>query len=158
MVARTRDWEQGLVVVYQTYLRALEAELKGTVHLSLLARCSTLLPARSELADISLSAMCTLVTELTHFNFRVNLMSCIVARLSKKSWDKVCPSRLSYHFSELPPGVRPMSRGDHQGLPRRSHRDCIPRSRTSTKPDGEREAVQHPPDCAVVLAASTAED
>ncbi|KAJ6547529.1 nucleolar complex-associated protein-domain-containing protein [Mycena capillaripes] len=72
MVARTRDWEQGLVVVYQTYLRALEAELK----------------ARSELADIALSTMCTLVTELTHFNFRVNLMSCIVARLSKKSWDK----------------------------------------------------------------------
>ncbi|KAJ7046747.1 nucleolar complex-associated protein-domain-containing protein [Mycena alexandri] len=72
MVSRTRDWEQGLVVVYQTYLRALEAELK----------------ARSELADIALSAMCTLVTELTHFNFRVNLMSCIVARLSKKSWDK----------------------------------------------------------------------
>ncbi|KAJ7470731.1 nucleolar complex-associated protein-domain-containing protein [Mycena latifolia] len=72
MVSRTRDWEQGLVVVYQTYLRALEAELK----------------ARSELADIALSSMCTLVTELTHFNFRVNLMSCIVARLSKKSWDK----------------------------------------------------------------------
>ncbi|KAJ7940673.1 CBF/Mak21 family-domain-containing protein [Mycena leptocephala] len=70
MVARTRDWEQGLVVVYQTYLRALEAELK----------------ARSELADIALNAMCTLVTEVTHFNFRVNLMSCIVARLSKKSW------------------------------------------------------------------------
>ncbi|KAJ7097959.1 nucleolar complex-associated protein-domain-containing protein [Mycena belliarum] len=72
MVARTRDWEQGLVVVYQTYLRALEAELK----------------ARSELADIALNTICTLATELTHFNFRVNLMSCIVARLSKKSWDK----------------------------------------------------------------------
>ncbi|KAJ6630767.1 nucleolar complex-associated protein-domain-containing protein [Mycena sp. CBHHK59/15] len=72
MVARTRDWEQGLVVVYQTYLRALEAELK----------------ARSELADIALNCMCTLLTELTHFNFRVNLMSCVVARLSKKSWDQ----------------------------------------------------------------------
>ncbi|KAJ6496645.1 nucleolar complex-associated protein-domain-containing protein [Mycena vitilis] len=72
MVSRTRDWEQGLVVVYQTHLRALEAELKE----------------RTELADIALNSMCTLVTELTHFNFRVNLMSCIVARLSKKSWDK----------------------------------------------------------------------
>jgi len=29
MVAHTRDWEQGLVAVYQTYLRLLEAELKG---------------------------------------------------------------------------------------------------------------------------------
>lgn len=28
-VARTREWEQGLVGVYQSYLRILEAELKG---------------------------------------------------------------------------------------------------------------------------------
>lgn len=28
-VARTREFEQGLVSVYQNYLRALEAELKG---------------------------------------------------------------------------------------------------------------------------------
>lgn len=30
MVARTRDWEQGLVTSYQTYLRLLEGEIKGT--------------------------------------------------------------------------------------------------------------------------------
>ena len=29
MVQRTRDWEQGLVGVYQTYLRSLETEIKG---------------------------------------------------------------------------------------------------------------------------------
>jgi nucleolar complex protein 3 len=29
MVARTREWEQGLVAVYQTYLRSLEVEIKG---------------------------------------------------------------------------------------------------------------------------------
>jgi nucleolar complex protein 3 len=29
MVARSRDWEQGLVNVYQTFLRSLESELKG---------------------------------------------------------------------------------------------------------------------------------
>jgi len=29
MVAKTREWEQGLVIVYQTYLRNLEAEIKG---------------------------------------------------------------------------------------------------------------------------------
>jgi Nucleolar complex-associated protein len=28
-VARTREWEQGLVVVYQTYIRSLESEIKG---------------------------------------------------------------------------------------------------------------------------------
>jgi len=31
MVARTRDWEQGLVGVYQAYLRVLESELKCKV-------------------------------------------------------------------------------------------------------------------------------
>jgi nucleolar complex protein 3 len=41
MVARTRDWEQGLVVVYQSYLRSLEAELKGMVPCwSLFLTCS----------------------------------------------------------------------------------------------------------------------
>ena len=30
MVQRTRDWEQGLVSVYQNYLRMLEGEIKGT--------------------------------------------------------------------------------------------------------------------------------
>ncbi|KAI6037515.1 nucleolar complex-associated protein-domain-containing protein [Pisolithus marmoratus] len=72
IVAHTREWEQGLLVVYQTYLRALEHALK----------------AKNELSDIALKCMCTLATEVTHFNFRVNLMSCIVARLSKKSWDE----------------------------------------------------------------------
>lgn len=31
MVARTREWEQGLVSVYQTYLRSLESESKGSL-------------------------------------------------------------------------------------------------------------------------------
>jgi nucleolar complex protein 3 len=29
MVARSREWEQGLVSVYQNYLRCLDGELKG---------------------------------------------------------------------------------------------------------------------------------
>lgn len=31
MVARAREWEQGLVGVYQSYLRSLDTELKGIV-------------------------------------------------------------------------------------------------------------------------------
>ncbi|KAF8559543.1 nucleolar complex-associated protein 3 [Imleria badia] len=72
MVARTREWEQGLVLVYQSYLRALEAELK----------------AKTDLADVALKCMCTLASDVTHFNFRVNLIACIVTRLSKKTWDE----------------------------------------------------------------------
>ncbi|CAL1704830.1 unnamed protein product [Somion occarium] len=72
MVQRTRDWEQGLVGAYQAYLRTLDAEIK----------------AKSELAEVALKCMCTLLSDVTHFNFRVNLMSTIVAFLSRKSWDK----------------------------------------------------------------------
>ncbi|KAI0736984.1 nucleolar complex-associated protein 3 [Fomitopsis betulina] len=71
MVQRTRDWEQGLVFVYQNYLRLLEAEIK----------------AKSELFESALQCMCFLLVEVTHFNFRTNLMNCIVAYLSKKPWD-----------------------------------------------------------------------
>ncbi|TRM57583.1 nucleolar complex-associated protein-domain-containing protein [Schizophyllum amplum] len=84
-VSRQREFEQGLVGVYQMYLRALEAEIK----------------ARSDLAEVSLQSMCTLLKEVTHFNFRTNLMSCIVARLSKKSWDAssdLCRSTINIVF------------------------------------------------------------
>lgn len=90
MVARTREWEQGLVLVYQSYLRGLEAELKGRHHFApphVLAL--NIHEAKSALADVALKCMCTLASDVTHFNFRVNLMACIVARLSKKTWDEV---------------------------------------------------------------------
>lgn len=89
MVARTREWEQGLLVVYQSYLKLMEAELKGTVSLSLFLEFHRASPAKSELADIAMQCMCTLAVEAMHFNFRVNIMGSIVARLSKKSWDTV---------------------------------------------------------------------
>ena len=70
MVAKTRDWEQGLVGVYQHYLRVLESSLK----------------ARGELAGVALQCICSLATELTHFNFRTNVFACMISYLSKKSW------------------------------------------------------------------------
>ncbi|KAL5533307.1 hypothetical protein ACEPAF_5083 [Sanghuangporus sanghuang] len=72
IVQRTREFEQGLVSVYQAYLRVLESELK----------------AKGELASTALQCICRLLTDLTHFNFRVNLMTAIVSRLSRKTWDE----------------------------------------------------------------------
>ena len=93
MVQRTREWEQGLVGVYQTYLRSLEAELKGmrceAQSLSCAQKAEFCLLAKSELAEAALHCMCALLVEVTHFNFRVNLMSTIVSCLSRKSWDQV---------------------------------------------------------------------
>lgn len=90
MVARTREWEQGLVLVYQFYLRALEAELKGMCYFTPPRVLSlSIHEAKSDLADVALKCMCTLASDVTHFNFRGNLMACIVARMSKKTWDEV---------------------------------------------------------------------
>jgi nucleolar complex protein 3 len=44
MVARTREWEQGLVAVYQNYLRSLEAELKGDCSILTVRRLADGLP------------------------------------------------------------------------------------------------------------------
>ena len=51
--------------------------------------------AKSGLESVALQCLCTLFVEVTHFNFRVNIMCAIVARLSKKSWDEVLWSFLS---------------------------------------------------------------
>ena len=48
MVARTREWEQGLVAAYQSYLSSLEAELKGgyIIKLSLRRLTTTFSPSQ----------------------------------------------------------------------------------------------------------------
>ena len=93
MVARTREWEQGLVGVYQNYLKGLDRELKGRDDVIFLSSPQKTLTsdfiAKSGLEGVALQCLCTLFVEVTHFNFRVNIMSAIVARLSKKSWDEV---------------------------------------------------------------------
>ncbi|KAI0030754.1 nucleolar complex-associated protein-domain-containing protein [Vararia minispora EC-137] len=93
IVARTREWEQGLVSVYQAYLKSLEHELK----------------AKEGLEDVALRSMCTLLTSVTHFNFRVNLMSAVVSRLSKRSWDE--------HSDLCSETVITVFRADETGVP-----------------------------------------
>lgn len=44
---------------------------------------------KTELADISLKCMCTLLVEVTNFNFRTNIIGCIMGRLSRRGWDEV---------------------------------------------------------------------
>jgi len=53
---------------------------------------SDLSTGKTDLAQASIGCMCTLLKELTHFNFRTNLMSTIIAQLSRQSWDEVSAS------------------------------------------------------------------
>lgn len=77
--------------------------------------------------------MCTLLVEVTHFNFRVNLMSTIVAALSRKSWDKVkdlfrnrrAVSVLVAHASAPCLDLGPLPEHPHQRIPGRSDRRSL---------------------------------
>lgn len=77
---------------------------------------------KTELADVSLKCMCTLLVEVTHFNFRTNIISCIMGRLSRRSWDEVSflvSSGFGVANNVNPlPGVRPLQRHLGEGLPR----------------------------------------
>jgi hypothetical protein len=100
---------------------------------------------KTSLADVALRSMCTLLTEATHFNFRVNLMSSVVARLSKKSWDQVCPASWPHvsGFSPLTPTVlRAVQQHANQGIPERSYWTGVSRGGATTKQDGKRAQVQ----------------
>jgi len=151
MVARTREWEQGLVIVYQTYLRSLEAELKGAAlrsYLDTIYSCYGLAEAKSELANIALQCICTLAVQCTHFNFSVNIMSCIVAQLSKKTWDRVrdvlrCPCCAVLVLISAPiPVVGPVPGRAHQSISCRPHRRAVAGDRAALESYDKGETVQ----------------
>lgn len=71
-LARRRDWEQGLVIVYRNYLEL----------------CERVARKASPLFTVSVKAMCILAVQAAHFNYRTNLMRSLVSCLSRKSWDQ----------------------------------------------------------------------
>ncbi|GAA5888667.1 hypothetical protein JCM6882_009042 [Rhodosporidiobolus microsporus] len=72
MVARQREWENGLVATYKRFLEFCEAEVAEN----------------SPIASASLHCLCTLAREKPDFNFSVNIMDTIVKRLGRKGWDE----------------------------------------------------------------------
>ncbi|KAI9629251.1 hypothetical protein KEM48_011099 [Puccinia striiformis f. sp. tritici PST-130] len=73
MVARQREWEEGLVSVYRRYLEVCEKEVVKNTPLS--ACC--------------LKSLCTLLQSKTHFNFSQNIMQIIVRKLGQREWDNL---------------------------------------------------------------------
>ncbi|SCZ87624.1 BZ3500_MvSof-1268-A1-R1_Chr2-2g05090 [Microbotryum saponariae] len=73
MVARQREWEDGLVAVYKRFLEFCEAEVSAK---------------DSPLSPVAIHCLCTLVREKPDFNYSVNIMDVIVKRLGRKGWDE----------------------------------------------------------------------
>ncbi|KAK4700143.1 nucleolar complex protein 3, partial [Phenoliferia sp. Uapishka_3] len=85
LVARQREWEDGLVGVYKKFLETCENEVTED----------------TPLADAALHCLCQLVREKPDFNFAVNIMDVIVKRVGRKGWDdghQLCLSAIVYLF------------------------------------------------------------
>ncbi|SCV70472.1 BQ2448_1866 [Microbotryum intermedium] len=86
MVARQREWEDGLVAVYKRFLEFCVAEVSA---------------ADSPLSPVAIHCLCTLVREKPDFNYSVNIMDVIVKRLGRKGWDEghqMCLEAVVYLF------------------------------------------------------------
>ncbi|RUP51344.1 nucleolar complex-associated protein-domain-containing protein [Jimgerdemannia flammicorona] len=92
-VKMLRNFEQALLVNYQNYLQDLENESR----ILPLKPKSDEVPAeepaqRDEaVALVAVRCMCDLLTSVTHFNFRTNLMTAIVSRMSTVKWTEMLP-------------------------------------------------------------------
>ncbi|KAF9929356.1 hypothetical protein FBU30_001622 [Linnemannia zychae] len=124
-VAKLRDYEQTLLLNYQHYLQSLEKILaqdksgkeeeaeagtqKGATP-SLTAPVAAVegddaatKKAKADLATVAIHCMCNLLTSVTHFNFRLNLMTALIARMSRRHWSELsetCSKTLKEVFTE----------------------------------------------------------
>ena len=73
MVARQREWEDGMVGVYKNFLEICEAEVNEA----------------TKLEPAAIHCLCTLAKDKPDFNFAVNIMDVIVKRLGRKGWDDI---------------------------------------------------------------------
>ena len=73
LVGRQREWEDGLVSVYKSFLEMCETEVSE----------------ESPLAPAAIHCLCNLVKEKPDFNLAINIMDVIVKRVGRKGWDEV---------------------------------------------------------------------
>ncbi|KAG0220566.1 nucleolar complex-associated protein-domain-containing protein [Mortierella sp. GBAus27b] len=113
-VAKLREYEQSLLQNYQHYLQSLEKilaqdrsgkeeeELAESNSKSQAASLTAPAPAagslkedsasnkaKADLATVAIHCMCNLLTSITHFNFRLNLMTALIARMSRRVWTEL---------------------------------------------------------------------
>ncbi|KAJ3331895.1 Nucleolar complex protein 3 [Blyttiomyces sp. JEL0837] len=82
-VKKLRTFEETLVTNYQNYLQQLENVLNYHSSPSDGSKQSHLSPDPS-VAVVAMQCMCDLLTTVTHFNFRVNLMTAVVSKMGSK--------------------------------------------------------------------------
>ncbi|XP_070539913.1 nucleolar complex protein 3 homolog [Ptychodera flava] len=111
-VQRVRDFEEGLIKNYKLYLEKLERVIKGykrkerKVKKSRQSREELSAHAKHSLREVAARCMCNLMTSLSHFNYRSNIISLIVPLVADK--DKqisdMCCDAVRQLFKEDPLG------------------------------------------------------
>ena len=111
-VKKLRHYEESLLVNYQAYLQLLNNEVKGmgniycsvsmihslkktgTNQILTIASTTNKHNAKEDVscAFVAVQCMCDLLTSVTHFNFRLNLMTAVITRMSTSKINEVCNS------------------------------------------------------------------
>lgn len=76
-VKKLRNFEEALLKNYQAYLQALESYSRKKDEMSNTSRTS--------LRFVAVQCMCDLLTSVTYFNFRLNLLTAIVTQMSSRT-------------------------------------------------------------------------
>lgn len=79
-VRKLRNFEQTLVAYYQDFTKSL-------VKLTKVSRKQTNLAVRNPLKDIAITAACSLLSAVPHFNFRTELVSILVSQVVRRKVD-----------------------------------------------------------------------
>ncbi|CAG8608991.1 13236_t:CDS:10, partial [Ambispora gerdemannii] len=77
-VKKLRNYEQSLLANYKAYLQSLQNAVKATE--------KNPKKEKDAIGRVALQCMCALLTSATHFNFRLNLMNAIIARMSTRKF------------------------------------------------------------------------
>lgn len=77
-VRQLRSYEQSLIAGYQGYVKELAK----------CARPNPAMPGSEQIASVAVTCVCTLVTDVPHFNFRADLVKILVGKLSKRYIDE----------------------------------------------------------------------
>ncbi|CAJ0835375.1 1572_t:CDS:10 [Entrophospora sp. SA101] len=89
-VKKLRNYEQDLLSNYQKYLNLLEDYIKeNSKNPTNNNDNDRNVKDQKSLVVTALRCVCELLTSVTHFNFRLNLMNIIIGRMSKKTFTKM---------------------------------------------------------------------
>ena len=89
VVARQREWEEGLVTTYKRYVEICSREVDSQSHFLLFNLLADKDLGKSSLIPVSLKCLCELLSQKSQFNFSSDIMDVICKHVGRPEWDEV---------------------------------------------------------------------